>query len=117
MKQSDKRSYLLIAVLLIASGLALFLSQSGGKDASTFRITLRGEEYGVYSLHQDALIPVEDLCVVEVSDGGVSVRSSTCPNKNCVQHVPIRKEGETIVCLPNRLVIRIDGKSETDFVI
>ena len=106
MKPRDKRSLLLIALFLIASGLSLLLTRGAGKEASSFRIILRGEEYGVYSLRQDALIPVEDLCVVEVSGGAVSIRSSTCPNGNCVKCAPIQSEGETIICLPNRLVIR-----------
>ena len=44
---------------------------------------------------------------VVVKDGSVSVTSADCPDKVCVKHTAIRKSGETIICLPHKLVVEI----------
>ena len=54
---------------------------------------------------------------VEIKDGKVSVSEASCKNQICVKHSSISHSGESIVCLPNRLVVRIDsrdGDSEKD---
>ena len=50
--------------------------------------------------------------IVEIKDGKVSVIEASCKNQVCVKHSPVSRSGESIVCLPNRLVVRIDSGSE-----
>ncbi len=52
-----------------------------------------------------------------VDGGAVSVKSSDCKNKICVHHRAISKAGETIICAPHKLIIRITGASEPDAVV
>lgn len=53
--------------------------------------------------------------VVEISGGSVRVSEASCKNQVCVHHSSISRPGESIVCLPNRLVVRIDaGGGESD---
>ncbi len=119
MKRSRKRNLILIAALLAVALLLFFFVRAvrGGEEGESFEILLDGESFGRYSLFENAEIPVKDLCVVSVSGGAVSVASSVCPNQSCVRHAPVHKSGETVVCLPNRVVIRIDGESATDFIL
>ena len=42
------------------------------------------------------------------------VEESTCPDKVCVKTGKINKPGQSIVCLPNKTVIYIEGAEETD---
>jgi hypothetical protein len=51
---------------------------------------------------------------VEVADGQIRVVDATCGNKDCVHQGAINRPGQTIVCLPNRLVIRIEGADDED---
>lgn len=44
---------------------------------------------------------------IEVRDGGITVTEATCPDHVCMHTGTIRRSGETIVCLPNRLIITI----------
>jgi hypothetical protein len=46
-------------------------------------------------------------CVIGEKDGKVYIESASCPDKICVNHRKIGFEGERIVCLPNRLTVRI----------
>ena len=50
--------------------------------------------------------------VVEIKDGKVSVTEASCKNQVCVRHGAISRTGESIVCLPNRLVVRIENGEE-----
>ena len=48
--------------------------------------------------------------VIEVEDGRVRMVSSHCRDKLCVGMGWMDSGGRSIVCLPNRVVIRITGK-------
>ena len=48
---------------------------------------------------------------VEIKDGGVRVSHSTCPDKVCVRSGRISKSGESIICAPNRVAIKISGEN------
>ena len=50
--------------------------------------------------------------VVVISGGTVSVTEASCKNQVCVKHGRISRSGESIVCLPNRMVVRIENGSE-----
>ena len=52
--------------------------------------------------------------VVVIKDGKVSVTEASCKNQVCVKHSEISLSGESIVCLPNRLIVRIEGGSDEE---
>lgn len=53
--------------------------------------------------------------IVEIDQGKVRMVNSPCPEKVCGHAGWISKKGQTIVCLPNHVVIRIDGKSKEKY--
>ena len=50
-------------------------------------------------------------------NGSISVTESTCPGGVCVSSGSISEAGRSIVCLPNRVEIRITGSSDVDVVV
>lgn len=64
-------------------------------------------------LNTDAVYVVEGAYenVVRVEDGKAFIESATCPGQDCVHQGAISKTGSSIVCLPNRVSIRIEGGS------
>ena len=46
---------------------------------------------------------------VEEKDGAVSVASSDCPNQDCVHSGAISRAGQSIVCLPARVAVTLEG--------
>lgn len=56
--------------------------------------------------------------VVLIENGGVKMVDADCQDKICVKEGFKSSVGQTIVCLPNKLVVEINGedKSETDEV-
>ena len=62
-------------------------------------------------LSQNRRIRVEEdyTNVIVVQDGAVWVESATCPGEDCVHSGKISQKGRSIVCLPNRVEIRLVG--------
>ncbi len=54
--------------------------------------------------------------IVEIKDNGVRVKDSPCPLKVCMHQGRINKPGQTIVCVPNRMMIRIMGEKKVDAI-
>ena len=53
---------------------------------------------------------------VEATAGGVRVAASDCPTQDCVRTGTITRAGQSIVCLPARLVVTLTGAAEYDAV-
>ena len=52
-----------------------------------------------------------------ISDGSVTVTEASCPDGLCLHMGPIRSAGQSIVCLPNRVVVEIvSADSDLDTV-
>lgn len=114
MKQYIKKADIVLLIVLVLVGLAsaayVAMSQTGG---DTVIIEQNGDMYGKYSLFEDATITIEgkdSKNIVTISGGEVTMSESTCKNQVCVRHGAITAAGESIICLPNRVVVRIEGK-------
>ena len=55
--------------------------------------------------------------VIAVEKGSVCIIESDCPGSDCVHSGRINQPGRSIVCLPNRVEVRITGSSEVDFAV
>lgn len=49
---------------------------------------------------------------LKLSKSGVSMEAADCPDQICVHHIPIKGGGESIICLPHKLVVEIQGETE-----
>ena len=118
----DKKNWLVIAIVAVAA-LALMcvtlLTRQGTEVAEdSVIITIDGKEYKRVPLSQPQTITVaqDNGCVnvVEVSDHGAVMASSTCDNQLCVQMGEVtvdnwefRPNQQFIICLPNRVSIEL----------
>lgn len=115
MKKKDL--ILICSVLVLAAAFWLVpraVGLFGNSKEQKLRITVSGEEYGTYSLEEDQVIKVGDTNVCEIKDKKVSMISADCPDQLCIHQRTIQLQGETIVCLPNKVVLEITGTKQTD---
>nr|WP_297935843.1 NusG domain II-containing protein [uncultured Blautia sp.] len=115
MKKKDL--ILICSVLVLAAAFWLIpraVGIFGNSKAQKLRITVSGKEYGVYSLDEDQVIKIGDTNVCEIKDKKVTMISAECPDQLCIHQGPIRLQGETIVCLPNKVVLEVTGMKQTD---
>lgn len=117
MNKTAKADIILVCSVVLAAVVMLIFTGMSKKDGKSFEISVGGKVYGTYSLSDDTRIDVDGLCVVCVKDGSVYVESSMCKGGDCVHHKPINKSGQSIICLPNSVVIRVLGDAEADAVI
>lgn len=114
MKKND--IILIGALLLIGAGLFLgyhiFYRQAG----SSVEIRIDGKVYQTLSLAEDQEleIPTGDggsnvLCI---RDGSADMTEANCPDGLCVKQARISHNGETIVCLPHKVVVTVLDDTE-----
>lgn len=112
----NKKDVRLLLGVIVISVLLLILFQFMRKESGEqVEILIDGKVYGNYSLLEDQTIEVETLLgnnVVVIENGIAYMREADCPDQYCVQHKPISKMHETIVCLPHKLVVQMTGKEE-----
>lgn len=76
-----------------------------------------GGKIFLYHLNQDRLIELkEGLIIIEIKKNKVRVKQSDCKDKICVKKGWIEKKGQFIICMPNKLVIKIVGKDDYDSI-
>jgi len=54
--------------------------------------------------------------VLVVKDGEATLNNAPCPLKICEAMAPASRAGEVILCLPNRISVRVAGPEEVDAV-
>ena len=103
--------YLMVGCLLAAlvcCCLWFLLRQDGG----TVIVEQNGQETARYALSEDRTVRIEgeggyNLLVIE--GGEVYLSEADCPTQLCMKTGKIRYAGQSIVCLPHKLAVRITG--------
>ena len=101
----------LAALVLAASvwaGPILARAPSSGLPVAT--IFRDGRPLRLVDLAREGPIPEVAGLFLEVQNGGIRVVRSDCPHRVCVRRGWIRAPGESIVCVPKRIVVAIEGR-------
>ena len=108
--RSYKRDVILVAVLLATALLIFFLVRSGQEAGAVAVVTVDGEEIGRYPLNRAGTFPLNGGSnTLVVGDGMAWVSEANCPDKVCMGMGKISRNGEFIACLPNRLIVVVEG--------
>ena len=116
-KQQKIRDLIFILALILvgAAIAAIVLLRNGTGDHVTVRMgdgTVRE-----YPLDQDKEIKLEladgryNLLVIR--DGSAWVEEASCPDGLCIHMGRISRQGQSIICLPNKLIIEVDHDHNT----
>ncbi len=114
--------FIAVLVLVIAvAGACLYFFRGEG-DAVT--VSVDGKVIATYPLAvdrtEDILTGENGLNRLVIRDGKAWVETASCPDGICAAHKPIHREGESIVCLPNKVVVTVqtaDTADQPDIVI
>ena len=108
-----KKADIILAAALIIVGLAMsYILSFGQTVGSELLITCNGEKFGSYSLYENKEIEIKQndhINKVTINNGVVSMSFSDCHGQDCIHQGEITKSGETIICLPNKVVLEIEG--------
>lgn len=116
----DRKNWMIPLLIAVLAAALLLLSTALRPTAeeSTVVITVDGVEYTRVPLSQPRTVTIEQadgaVNVVEVSDHGAVMLSSTCDNQLCVHMGEVtvdnwefRPNQAFIICLPNRVSIEL----------
>ena len=125
MKDQKKRNDLILAVVMILVAAAGFLWYNFSKEEGGYVALIQnGTEIQSFSLNeeQEYRIELEDgrYNLLQIQGGKVYMKEASCPDQICVNHRPVSNVGETIVCLPNEIVLKVveqSSKPEIDMVV
>ncbi len=123
-KHSIRNDVILIGCILLAAAVGIIYLNFFRSPGDMVTVTVDGENYGSFSLAENIC---EDIYSVEneekhnrfiISDGKAYMEKASCPDGICVDHKPVFRDGESIVCLPNRVVITVvDGSTDSPDII
>ena len=108
-----KADIILFICLILIGGALSYLAFSGSSTGDLVVVKVNGEIYGKYSLTKDRIIIVNrdgHTNKITIKGGKVQVSKSNCKNQVCVKQGSISSTHQSIVCIPNRVVVSIEGR-------
>lgn len=111
-----KNDYILIAIIIVVAvaGVILF-SRYDNISSTSIVVTVDGKLFGTYSLKKDQEIEINDTNYLIIRDGIADMIKANCPDQICVKQKPISKNNESIICLPNKVIVEVVGGEKTEF--
>ena len=108
-----KNDLIFIAAILAIVALAAVAMLLLRGEGSAVTVEVNKQIVGTYSLSEDRVvdIPTEggELNRLVIRDGKAFMETASCPDGICVSHRPISRAGESIVCLPHKVVVTVVG--------
>lgn len=101
---------IILAFSIISVSLVSLLIFKEGKSGDYVSVSIKGAEKLRLSLNQniERIIETENgNNILKIENGMAYISDADCPDLLCAKHRAISKTGETIVCLPHSLVIRV----------
>ncbi len=120
-KNKFRNDVILAAVIVIIAVAVLLFINVTKVQGNSVVVKIDGEETQSYSLSENVEFEIktgknnDNYNVVVIENGKVRVTEADCPDGICKEYRPISYVGETIVCLPHKVVIEIVGdKTDID---
>ena len=105
----------IIAFILVAVIIWIAISFIYEGDGAFVEVAVDGKIKNVYPLDEDGeyCIAIEEFVnTIQIKDGEVYMKDANCPDKLCVKQGKISKDGQSIICLPHKMVVRVVSEQE-----
>ncbi len=116
-----KADLILAAILILLCIGATAAAAYAGIGGTSAEVRVDGQIYGTYPLSDDRTLDIvtdrgTNRLIIE--DGKIRMEEADCPDGYCLQQHRqeggISRSNETIVCLPNRVVVSVQGGADED---
>ncbi|WP_177917045.1 NusG domain II-containing protein [uncultured Eubacterium sp.] len=115
MKKADL--IIIVSVAVIVGVLSFFLYYVNSGSGNTVTVEKDGEIIQTLSLDEDFEKQYDfdgETNTLIIKDGKAMVTEANCPDGICANHKPISRAGESIICLPHKLVITVSNDKTED---
>ena len=108
---------IVIAVLILAT-LSLLLATVLAKESGNYVVVeIDGAVSEKYSLEKDGVFPLNGgTNILVIEDGKAYLSYSNCPDHTCELTGKIQYVGQSIICLPNKLSVTVQGEQTENAV-
>ena len=112
-----KKDWILIAVILCVAGLTVLVHTFiGGAGANRVIVKIEGAIQDTYNLSEEGEYEINGgTNVLLIRNGKASMLEADCPDQLCVHQKPIALNRESIICLPNKVVVEIESGTSREF--
>ncbi|MBR5579579.1 MAG: NusG domain II-containing protein [Lachnospiraceae bacterium] len=108
-----KKKEIIFVFILLVSALGWLMVQSfAGKSGETARVDYDNRLYGTYPLSRERIIKIGESNTLEITEGKIRMKEATCPDQICRKQGWIKRKGESIICLPNKVIVTLEGTEE-----
>lgn len=115
MKRNDLILILIIVIVAACGLLYINLSKDSGDKVV---IEVDGEIYKELPLNEDTKVEIKGVNnstnLLVIKDGHADIIDASCPDKICVHQTEIQYDGESLICLPNKVIVRIESSKQSD---
>lgn len=113
-----KNDFIIIGIVLLCSFLFYIGYHLYVGDGEEVVVLVDGEEYGTYYLGEDQVVSIHGdggTNVLEIKDGEASMVEADCPDGLCMHQASISNNRESIICLPNKVVVEVRSSEESEY--
>ncbi|MHC1721161.1 MAG: NusG domain II-containing protein [Clostridiaceae bacterium] len=120
MKKGDKIAALVIAFMLVISSVSVFLYMNLVKGSHHIA-EIKQDGKVIKTIDLDKVLESQEVKiaydnvhfnVVRIEKGRIRITDADCPDKVCVKTGWVTQSGQSIICLPHKLIIKIEGGSK-----
>ncbi len=113
MKQHNRKNdiLLIVGILLIGAVIAAAVLLTE-KNGSFVQVSVDGNIIASYSLYSEMETDIKGIGGTNhlvISGGQAWIENADCPDCLCVKMGKICKTGQSVICLPHRIVVQISG--------
>ena len=116
-----RRADLMVIGALLLLALVLYLVLGAFRtEGGAVVVRVDGVETERHALSEDGVYPLNGGSNILVISGGQAwLSEANCPDLLCVRQGKIHYTGQSIICLPNRLTVTVEGgeANDVDFVV
>ena len=122
LKPKPMDALVVIIVVAFAVMTAAFVYGKNRGETLTATVKHRGRvaaQVALSTLTEEKKITIDGQyhLTVTLTKDGVSVTESDCPGQDCVHTGRITRAGQSIVCLPEQVIVTLEGKTSVPDVV
>ena len=124
-----KRDILLL-VFLFLTGAVIFIAVIFGSVRGNFvKVNVDGRLIAIYPLSENKTVEINGAGgtnTLVIENGEAYIRDADCPDRLCVSQGKISRRGQSVICLPHKVVVEItdengnasvSAESDSDIVV
>lgn len=112
-----KFDFIIIIFFVLVAVVSLALLNRGKSEGGYVEVVVNKETKEIFSFDENKEYTISDdnhINKIKIADGKVWITEADCPDKLCIKQGQIDKDGQSIICLPNKVVIKIVSDKNND---